>query len=218
MAFVFKKDEAAAEKVGQSGGMRTGVYDVTIKAVILKQDKSGNNRATFIFENSAGKRALVFDMCIDEKWTTGKDNVDYAKWQEFVAVTGMKTGATKTAKVKMSEKNTEECTVFTEPLGQVVKIAFQEVYDEYQNKEKIEKQIHRTLFATGHTVSEKKLGAKPAVVEALTTDLKPYYTKAHIAAKANGTLIVDSKDSKTATAGSAEGSAAASSDDDDDIL
>lgn len=219
MAFVFKKDEAAAEKVGGSAGMRTGVYDVTVKAVTIKDDNSGNTRATFILENDNGKRALVFDMCINEKWTTGKDNVDYAKWQEFVAVTGMQTGATKVAKVKFSETRTEECTVFTEPLGKKIKVALQEIYDVYNNKEKVEKVIYRTFFITGHSVSEKKLGAPAKIFLEVEEKIKPYETKGYVAAKEAGTLIIESKDGKKDTGTSAGATtAAASIEDEDDIL
>lgn len=213
--FVFKADTSVAEKVGQ-GGMRTGVYKVTVKAVCLSADRKGNPRATFIFENSAGKRAIVFDMMINEKWTTGADNVDYAKWQEFVAITGMTTGATKEAKVKMSDKKEPETkVVFTEPIGKVVNIALQEIFEvDDKNEERINKVIYRTFTEDGKSLVERNTKAEAKTMAAVEKNLAPYETKQYVAARDNGSL----KKKSGSTTASADATVDSSVEDDDDIL
>lgn len=190
MSYVFKKDEKAAMSAGQ-GGMTTGVYKVTVNAVVLSADKSGNPRADFYFTDGNGKRAVVFGMCIAEKWTTGSDNSDYKKWQEFAQIIGMETGATADMEILVSKDKKETKTVFTETVGKVINVALQEVFDiqkEGKNagKETNDKQIHRTFNSEGKTLAEIKTKTPAKVIESVRSSLKPYETKAFKAKKLNG--------------------------------
>ena len=185
MSFVFKLDNDAAMSAGQ-GGMTTGVYKVTVDAVVFEQDKKGNPRANFYFTDGNGKRAIVFGMCIAEKWLTGSDNLDYKKWQEFAGVCGMQTGAMAQVEVQVSKDKKELKTVFTECTGKVINVALQETFDYYNGKESNDKSIYRTFTAEGKTLAEAATNTPAKAIEAIKSSLKPYETKAYKAYKANG--------------------------------
>lgn len=185
MNFVFKRDDAAAQAAG-IGGITTGVYKLTVAAVVLESDKAGNPRANFYFEDANGKRAIVFGMCIAVKWTTGSDNSDYKKWQEFAALCNMQTGATAQVEVQVSKDKKELKTVFTECTGKVLTVALQETFDVYNGKESNEKSIYRTFNADGKSLAEISQNTPAKTIESIRKNLKPYETKAFKAFKAGG--------------------------------
>ena len=203
MSFVFKKDESAAMAAGQ-GGMTTGVYKVTVQAVVLGADAKGNPRADFYFADANGKRAIVFGMCIAEKWLTGSDNSDYKKWQEFVNVIGMETGATAQMEVQVSKAKKESKTVFTECTGKVINVALQEVFDAYNGKESNDKQIYRTFNADGKTLAEISTNTPAKVIESVRSKLTPYETKAYKAYKAGGTTSAPAEPTETSATSDAD--------------
>jgi len=203
MSFVFKKDESAAMAAGQ-GGMTTGVYKVTVQAVVLGADAKGNPRADFYFADANGKRAIVFGMCIAEKWLTGSDNSDYKKWQEFVNVIGMETGATAQMEVQVSKAKKESKTVFTECTGKVINVALQEVFDVYNGKESNDKQIYRTFNADGKTLAEIATNTPAKVIESVRSKLTPYETKAYKAYKAGGTTSAPAEPTETSATSDAD--------------
>jgi hypothetical protein len=189
--FQFQLDESAALSAS-AGGMTTGVYEVVVEAVVLGEDKSGNPRASFYFADANGKRAIVFDMCIAPKWTTGKDNSDFNKWQEFAMIVGMKTGATAVQNVQISKDKKEDKTVFAECSGKKIKVALQEVNDIVTGGAKIgqpktDKRIYRTFYTDGRTLAEKTSDVPAKTILAVEKDLKPYSTPAFKAKEANGT-------------------------------
>lgn len=192
MAFQFKADAAVAETVGAGSGMNTGVFKVKVNAVVLSEDKKGNPRADFYFENKDGKRAIVFGMMINETWAgSGAQNYDYNKWQEFVAITGMATGATAPMEVQVSKDKKETKTVFTECTGKVVTVALQQKFDiqkEGKNagKPTDDKSIYRTFNANGQTLAEAKTNTAAKYSVELKDTIKPYETPAYKQHIANG--------------------------------
>ena len=188
--FQFQIDESAALSAG-AGGMTTGVYEVVVEAVVLGSDKSGNPRASFYFKDSNDKRAIIFDMCIAAKWTTGKDNSDYKKWQEFAMIIGMKTGATAVQKVETKKDTLTDRTVFTEATGKKIKVALQEINDIITGGAKLgqaktDKKIYKTFNADGKTLAEKTSNVPAKTIFAVEKDLKPYSTPAYKAKMAGG--------------------------------
>lgn len=183
--FVFKRDDSAAMTAG-IGGMTTGVYKCKVDAVVFNPDSKGNPRVDIYFEDANGKRAIVFGMCIAEKWLTGSDNSDYKKWQEFAAVCGMTTGAMAQQNVKVSKDKTEPKNVFTECTGKMVNVALQETFDVYNGKETNDKSVYRTFFESGHSLAEKQTNTDAKQIEAVKSKLTPYETKAYKAFKAGG--------------------------------
>ena len=208
MSFVFKKDESAAMAAGQ-GGMTTGVYKVTVQAVVLGADAKGNPRADFYFADANGKRAIVFGMCIAEKWLTGSDNSDYKKWQEFVNVIGMETGATAQMEVQVSKAKKESKTVFTECTGKVINAALQEVFDiakqgKKAGQETNDKQLYRTFNVDGKTLAEIATNTPAKVIESVRSKLTPYETKAYKAYKAGGTTNAPAEPAETSATSDAD--------------
>lgn len=188
--FQFQIDESAALSAG-AGGMKTGVYEVVVEAVVLANDSKGNPRASFYFKDANDKRAIVFDMCIAPKWTTGKDNSDYKKWQEFAMVVGMKTGATAVQNVQVSKDKKEDKTVFTECTGKKIKVALQEINDiatggKNIGKPKTDKKVYKTFFSDGRTLAEKTSDVPAKTITAVEKDLKPYSTPAYKEYELNG--------------------------------
>lgn len=190
MSFQFKKDESAALNAGQ-GGMTTGVYKVAVEAVVYKTDSKGNPRADFYFKDADGKRAIVFGMCIAEKWSTGSDNLNYQKWQEFAAVCGMETGSIAHQNVQTKKDLVETKNCFVECTGKTINVALQETFDiqsEGANagKETNDKNIYRTFNAEGKTLAEAQTNTAAKVIEAVKSSLKPYETKVFKDKKAGG--------------------------------
>ena len=190
MGFQFQKDESAANSAGQ-GGMTTGVYKVTVEAVVLSEDGKGNPRADFYFKDANGKRAIVFGMCVAQKWLTGSDNLDYKKWQEFAAIVGMETGAVVQQNVQTGKDKTEPKNVFAEASGKVINVALQETFDIQSQganagKETNDKLVYRTFNADGKSLAEISTNTPAQAIEAIKSSLKPYETKAYKAKKAGG--------------------------------
>ena len=125
MGFVFKKDESVALNAGKGGSLDTGVHSVKIVGAYLKQTEKGNNVIDLEFEGKTGGKVSIFGMCIDEKWVSGAENYDYARWQELASVANMQTGAVAPCKRKNFDGTEEDANAFTELMGLEVQVAIQ---------------------------------------------------------------------------------------------
>lgn len=191
MGFQFVKDTKAAENAA-GGGIKTGVHKLTVVAVALEEDSKQNPRVNIYLEDATGNRAVVFGMCIAQKWTTGSDNMEYAKWQEFAAICGMETGALAQANIKTNKAgDIKPMNVFTECTGKVINVALQEKFDVITQGKKAgevsnDKSIYRTFNIDGKSLAEIATNTPAKSIEAIKSTLTPYETKAFKAKKANG--------------------------------
>lgn len=183
--FVFKQDVGAAESAG-IGGITTGVFKGLIEALVFKPDAKGNPRVNIYFRNEQGKKAIIFGLCIAEKWLSGKENMDYKKWQELAYVAGIQAGtlAVQEVETKKDTKTQENC--FVEATGKPVVLAIQEELGEYNGKETNDKRLYATFFENKQTISEKNQNVPAARCDAIAKSLKPYETKAYKTFKAGG--------------------------------
>jgi len=187
MSFVFKKDEAAIAAATAGGSLDTGVHSVTITGAYLVQDASDNYRMDLELESNTGAKASIYGLCVQEKWNTGKDNFDYPRFQELVAVTNPAfTGAVVDGKRKNFEGKENDAKILTELVGKSFMVAIQIELDYYNGKEKILRKLNRSFFADGTTTAEKAAGAPALTSEKLKTTLKDYSNKRHQAFLAGG--------------------------------
>ena len=192
MGFTFQLDESAA-KAAAGGGIKTGVFKLRVNAVAFEEDKKGNPRVNvYLQDPETSARAVVFGMCIAPKWTTGSDNSDYSKWQEFAQIVGMQTGAMAPMEVVTNKAgNKQTMTCFTECTGKIVNVALQETLDiQSQGKnagqETNDKRVYRTFFEDGKSLAEKATNTEAKSIEVIRGSLKAYETKAYKARKAGG--------------------------------
>ena len=197
MDFVFNLNEDAALTNGSGGGkVETAVHAVTIGNVFLAKTQNGNNVVDFVFETDKGSKGIIFGMCIDEKWVSGAENFDFAAWQEFAVICGMKTGDTYQAKRKMNGKEVD-ATAFKETAGKKLNLAIYEEFDFHKGKETIKLKLSQTFTPSGKSLTEAKEQLEPVKMEEVAKNLKPFYTKQHKAAGADGAITPDRETSTT---------------------
>ena len=193
MDFVFNIDEDVAATNGAGGGkVETGVSPVTIENVFLNKTANGNNVVDIQFVTDAGGKGLIFGICIDAKWASGAENFDYNTWQEFAVLCGMKTGDTYQAKRKMNGKEVP-AVAFKEVVGKKLNLGIYEEFDVHQGKETNKLKLSQTFTPSGKTLTEAKESLEPVKMAEVTAKLKPFYTKRHKEASANGGISAGSE-------------------------
>jgi len=193
--FVFEldTDEALASENTGGGALDTGIYDVVITSASLSKTKGGNNVVDLSFKTDKGETGLIYmAFCTDKRWNPtaknpqGSENFNYGLWQQFVSVTGMKTGETAPYTPKDKDgKNIQKdgkdvvLTVFKEVHNLPMKLAIKKVYDAYNGEEKESNEIHSCYNKDGKALSEI-IGNLPAEkIEKVAERLKDKKTQAY---------------------------------------
>lgn len=187
--FVFELDteEALASESKGGGALDTGVYDVVITSASLSKTKGGNNVVDLSFKTGNGQTGLIYmAFCTDKKWASGSENFGYGLWQQFVSVTGMKTGETAPFTPKKEDGSNLQkdgkdvvLTVFKEVHNLPMKLAIKKVLDIYNGDVKESNEIHSCYNKDGQTLSEM-IANKPAEkIEKVASRLTDKETKAY---------------------------------------
>lgn len=211
MDFVFKVSSDVAKQVER--GVDTGVHKVKITKGYLIKSEKGNNLLDLEFETMGGAKSSIFNICIDEKWSSGAENFDFAGWNELAICAGMKTGETYATLRKDKDGKDVAAIAFKELEGKVVNIAIYQEIDVYNNKETRKRKLSRVFFDNGLSIAEKEAGKTDGkTILKCEEKLANYYTKAHKEWQANGGTPADAGTSNKAS------TPAAAAEDDGDLI
>ena len=206
MEFKFNVNADIAKSMEK--GVDTGIHKVKILKGYLGKTKSGNNILDLEFETMGGAKSSIFNICIDEKWTSGSENFDFAGWNELALCAGMKTGETYETTRKDKNGKDVSAIAFKELEGKIVNLAIYFEIDVYNNAETRKRKLSRVFFENGLSIAEKEAGkTEGKTMQKLDDRLADYYTKAHKEWQTNG----GTSTSSTTTPASKE----AASDDED---
>ena len=185
MEFKFNVNADIAKSMEK--GVDTGIHKVKILKGYLGKTKGGNNILDLEFETMGGAKSSIFNICIDEKWTSGSENFDFAGWNELALCAGMKTGETYEATRKDKNGKDVSAIAFKELEGKIVNIAIYFEVDVYNNAETRKRKLSRVFFENGLSIAEKEAGkTEGKTMQKLDDRLADYYTKAHKEWQTNG--------------------------------
>lgn len=185
MEFKFNVNAEIAKSMEK--GVDTGIHKVKILKGYLGKTKGENNILDLEFETMGGAKSSIFNICIDEKWTSGSENFDFAGWNELALCAGMKTGATYETTRKDKDGKDVAAIAFKELEGKVVNAAIYFEVDVYNNAETRKRKLSRVFFENGLSIAEKEAGKTEAkTITKLEDRLADYYTKAHKEWQTNG--------------------------------
>lgn len=185
MEFKFNVNADIAKSMEK--GVDTGIHKVKILKGYLGKTKSGNNILDLEFETMGGAKSSIFNICIDEKWTSGSENFDFAGWNELALCAGMKTGETYETTRKDKNGKDVSAIAFKELEGKIVNIAIYFEVDVYNNAETRKRKLSRVFFENGLSIAEKEAGKiEGKTMQKLDDRLADYYTKAHKEWQTNG--------------------------------
>lgn len=190
MEIGFKLDLSVAENASRGGRIRTGVHKVEIVHAWIGKTDNGNNVIDLELKSDNDEVGFVNRICIDEKWESGTENLDYKRWQELAACAGMKT-----LTLIEDERNTGSGKVPAREIAELknkhVMVAVYEEFDVYNNKEKVSLKLQNTFGKNGQSISEA-IAKKPAErIHKLAERLVKYETKEHKAWKDGGDSAID---------------------------
>ena len=209
--FVFNVSTSVAK--GIERGVDTGIHKVKILKGYLSKSQKGNNILDLELETMAGAKTSIYNICIDEKWTSGAENFDFAGWNELALCAGMKTGETYATTRKDKDNKDVAAIAFKELEGKVVNVAINFEVDVYNNAETKKRKLVRVFFENGLSIAEKEAGkTESKTIVKLEDKLADYYTKAHKEWQANGGTPAAS------TGTSAGTTAEAATEDDGDLI
>ena len=185
MEFKFNVNADIAKSMEK--GVDTGIHKVKILKGYLGKTKAGNNILDLEFETMGGAKSSIFNICIDEKWTSGSENFDFAGWNELALCAGMTTGETYETKRKGKDGKDVSAIAFKELEGKIVNIAIYFEVDVYNNAETRKRKLSRVFFENGLSIAEKEAGkTEGKTMQKLDDRLADYYTKAHKEWQTNG--------------------------------
>mgnify|MGYP003585029944 FL=1 len=185
MEFKFNVNADIAKSMEK--GVDTGIHKVKILKGYLGKTKGGNNILDLEFETMGGAKSSIFNICIDEKWTSGSENFDFAGWNELALCAGMKTGATYETTRKDKDGKDVSAIAFKELEGKIVNLAIYFEVDVYNNAETRKRKLSRVFFENGLSIAEKEAGkTEGKTMQKLDDRLADYYTKAHKEWQTNG--------------------------------
>ena len=185
MEFKFNVNADIAKSMEK--GVDTGIHKVKILKGYLGKTKGGNNILDLEFETMGGAKSSIFNICIDEKWTSGSENFDFAGWNELALCAGMKTGETYETTRKDKNGKDVSAIAFKELEGKIVNIAIYFEIDVYNNAETRKRKLSRVFFENGLSIAEKEAGkTEGKTMQKLDDRLADYYTKAHKEWQTNG--------------------------------
>ena len=185
MEFKFNVNADIAKSMEK--GVDTGIHKVKILKGYLGKTKGGNNILDLEFETMGGAKSSIFNICLDEKWTSGSENFDFAGWNELALCAGMKTGETYETTRKDKDGKDVSAIAFKELEGKIVNIAIYFEIDVYNNAETRKRKLSRVFFENGLSIAEKEAGkTEGKTMQKLDDRLADYYTKAHKEWQTNG--------------------------------
>ena len=185
MEFKFNVNADIAKSMEK--GVDTGIHKVKILKGYLAKTAKGNNIFDLEFETMGGAKSSIFNICIDEKWTSGSENFDFAGWNELALCAGMKTGETYETIRKDKDGKDVSAIAFKELEGKIVNIAIYFEVDVYNNAETRKRKLSRVFFENGLSIAEKEAGkTEGKTMQKLDDRLADYYTKAHKEWQTNG--------------------------------
>ena len=185
MEFKFNVNADIAKSMEK--GVDTGIHKVKILKGYLGKTKGGNNILDLEFETMGGAKSSIFNICIDEKWTSGSENFDFAGWNELALCAGMKTGETYETTRKDKDGKDVSAIAFKELEGKIVNLAIYFEVDVYNNAETRKRKLSRVFFENGLSIAEKEAGkTEGKTMQKLDDRLADYYTKAHKEWQTNG--------------------------------
>ena len=185
MEFKFNVNADIAKSMEK--GVDTGIHKVKILKGFLGKTKGGNNILDLEFETMGGAKSSIFNICIDEKWTSGSENFDFAGWNELALCAGMKTGETYETTRKDKDGKDVSAIAFKELEGKIVNLAIYFEVDVYNNAETRKRKLSRVFFENGLSIAEKEAGkTEGKTMQKLDDRLADYYTKAHKEWQTNG--------------------------------
>ena len=185
MEFKFNVNADIAKSMEK--GVDTGIHKVKILKGFLGKTKGGNNILDLEFETMGGAKSSIFNICIDEKWTSGSENFDFAGWNELALCAGMKTGETYETTRKDKSGKDVSAIAFKELEGKIVNLAIYFEVDVYNNAETRKRKLSRVFFENGLSIAEKEAGkTEGKTMQKLDDRLADYYTKAHKEWQTNG--------------------------------
>lgn len=185
MEFKFNVNADIAKSMEK--GVDTGIHKVKILKGFLGKTKGGNNILDLEFETMGGAKSSIFNICIDEKWTSGSENFDFAGWNELALCAGMKTGETYETTRKDKNGKDVNAIAFKELEGKIVNLAIYFEVDVYNNAETRKRKLSRVFFENGLSIAEKEAGkTEGKTMQKLDDRLADYYTKAHKEWQTNG--------------------------------
>ena len=185
MEFKFNVNADIAKSMEK--GVDTGIHKVKILKGYLGKTKGGNNILDLEFETMGGAKSSIFNICIDEKWTSGSENFDFAGWNELALCAGMKTGATYETTRKDKDGKDVSAIAFKELEGKMVNLAIYFEVDVYNDAETRKRKLYRVFFENGLSIAEKEAGkTEGKTMQKLDDRLADYYTKAHKEWQTNG--------------------------------
>ena len=185
MEFKFNVNADIAKSMEK--GVDTGIHKVKILKGYLGKTKGGNNILDLEFETMGGAKSSIFNICIDEKWTSGSENFDFAGWNELALCAGMKTGETYETTRKDKNGKDVSAIAFKELEGKIVNLAIYFEVDVYNNAETRKRKLSRVFFENGLSIAEKEAGkTEGKTMQKLDDRLADYYTKAHKEWQTNG--------------------------------
>lgn len=185
MEFKFNVNADIAKSMEK--GVDTGIHKVKILKGYLGKTKGENNILDLEFETMGGAKSSIFNICIDEKWTSGSENFDFAGWNELALCAGMKTGETYETTRKDKNGKDVSAIAFKELEGKIVNLAIYFEVDVYNNAETRKRKLSRVFFENGLSIAEKEAGkTEGKTMQKLDDRLADYYTKAHKEWQTNG--------------------------------
>ena len=185
MEFKFNVNADIAKSMEK--GVDTGIHKVKILKGYLGKTKGGNNILDLEFETMGGAKSSIFNICIDEKWTSGSENFDFAGWNELALCAGMKTGETYETTRKNKDGKDVSAIAFKELEGKIVNLAIYFEIDVYNDAETRKRKLSRVFFENGLSIAEKEAGkTEGKTMQKLDDRLADYYTKAHKEWQTNG--------------------------------
>lgn len=168
--FEFNEEEAVAEENKSGGGaLSTGIYKVKDIVASLGKTKGGNNVVDLAFTTESGQKGLIYmAFMTDKKWTSGSENFNLGLWNQFIAVSGMKTGETANYTPKKDDGSNLQkdgkdvvLNVFKEVHGLSLTLAIKKVISVYNGEVQEKNEIHSVYDVDGKSYSEK-VGNLPA--------------------------------------------------------
>ena len=193
--FEFNEEEAVAEEnKGSGGALSTGIYKVKDIVASLGKTGNGNNTVDLAFTTEDGRKGLIYmAFMTDKKWASGSENFNLGLWNQFIAVTGMKTGETaKFTPQKDDGTNLQKdgkdvvLNVFKEVHGIGLTLAIKKVLSVYNGEVQEKNEIHSVYDINGKSYSEK-VGNLPAEkCDKVAERLKDKHDKTYKAYLANG--------------------------------
>ncbi len=171
-----KIDKKAALRAGGMGRMLTGIYSMIIVRGWEDKTSNGDTILNLELENSEGQRAFIFNLCTEEKWSTGKENFMFARVMELFAVLDVTTISYYKDTIVQKDKKVK-IKAIKELKGKKLKMAVQIVLTVYNDEEQQKLQLVNSFYKDGKSLLEKEKGKDAKRIKLLEKKLTDYETQ-----------------------------------------